>query len=181
MMHTCQPPRLPRLPLTFRIRKVSAFSRCNRFREQPIERIRNPLWNRLKGFPRKALHNLNHICISCVGQIGQDTMRARLLGELEQAVLLTIMRLGSEAYGVTIRHDLMERLGRPVSIGATYTVLERLEVKGFVTSWMGGATRERGGRAKRFYRIEASGLHALDEARMATANLWGGLPGGALA
>jgi PadR family transcriptional regulator PadR len=107
-------------------------------------------------------------------------MRGRM-GELEQAVLLAIMRLGSEAYGVTIRHDLMERLGRPVSIGATYTVLERLEAKGFVTSWMGGATRERGGRAKRFYRIEASGLRALDEARMATANLWAGLPGGALA
>jgi PadR family transcriptional regulator PadR len=106
-------------------------------------------------------------------------MRARLLGELEQTVLLTIMRLGSEAYGVTIRHDLMERLGRPVSIGATYTVLGRLEAKGFVTSWMGGATRERGGRAKRFYQIEASGRIALDEARMAAANLWAGLPRGA--
>ena len=106
-------------------------------------------------------------------------MRWRLLGEFEQAVLLAIMRLGSGAYGVPIRHDLIERLGRPVSIGATYTVLERLEAKGFVSSWMGGATRERGGRAKRFYRIEAPGFHALDEARMVTANLWAGLPGGA--
>jgi PadR family transcriptional regulator PadR len=104
-----------------------------------------------------------------------------MMGEFEQALLLAIMRLGSGAYGVTIRHDLTERLGRPVSIGATYTVLERLEAKGFVSSWMGGATRERGGRAKRFYRIEASGLRALDEARTVTANLWGGLPGGALA
>jgi PadR family transcriptional regulator PadR len=108
-------------------------------------------------------------------------MRRRMLRELEQAVLLAIIRLGSGAYGVTIRHDLMERLGRPVSIGATYTVLERLEAKGFVTSWMGGATHERGGRAKRFYRIETPGLQALDEARIATENLWGGLPGGALA
>jgi PadR family transcriptional regulator, regulatory protein PadR len=107
-------------------------------------------------------------------------MRGRLLGEFEQAVLLAIMRLGSEAYGVTIRHDLTERLGRPTSIGATYTVLERLAAKGFVSSWMGGATRERGGRAKRFYRIEAAGLHALDEARRAAANLWDGLPAGAL-
>ena len=106
-------------------------------------------------------------------------MRGRLLGEFEQAVLLAIMRLGSGAYGVPIRHDLTERLGRPVSIGAIYTVLERLEAKGFVSSWMGGATRERGGRAKRFYRIEAPGFHALDEARMVTANLWAGLPGGA--
>ena len=106
-------------------------------------------------------------------------MRGRILGELEQAALLAIMRLGSGAYGVTIRRDLGERLGRPVSVGATYTVLERLEAKGFVSSWMGGATPERGGRAKRFYRIEASGRLALDEARTAAVNLWGSLPGGA--
>jgi|SRR5215471_7723138 len=106
-------------------------------------------------------------------------MKRRVLREFEQAVLLAIWRLGSGAYGVTIRRDLMERLGRQISIGATYTALERLETKGFVSSWMGGATRERGGRAKRFYRIEAPGLHALEEARRATANLWGGLPAGA--
>jgi PadR family transcriptional regulator PadR len=106
-------------------------------------------------------------------------MGRRALGEFEQAVLLAILRLGLGAYGVPIRHDLSERLARAISVGAIYTALERLEAKGFVSSWTGGATAERGGRAKRFYRVEAPGLRALDEARTATANLWAGLPEGA--
>ena len=102
------------------------------------------------------------------------------LGEFEQAVLLAILRLGPNgAYGVPIRHDLSERLGRLVSVGAVYTALERLDRKGFVSSWIGGATDERGGRAKRFYRIEAPGQRALDAARVATSKLWAGLPEGA--
>ena len=103
------------------------------------------------------------------------------LGEFEQAVLLAILRLGSSAYGVPIRHDLSERLGRPVSVGAIYSALERLERKGFVSSWTGGATAERGGRAKRFYRVEAPGVRALEAARAATRMLWAGLPEGASA
>jgi DNA-binding PadR family transcriptional regulator len=106
-------------------------------------------------------------------------MGRNALGEFEQAVLLAILRLGSSAYGMPIRRDLSERLGRAVSVGATYTALERLERKGFVSSWAGGATAERGGRAKRFYRIEAPGLRAIDAARIATRNLWAGLPEGA--
>src|SRR5262249_18390244 len=98
-------------------------------------------------------------------------MGRRALGEFEQAVLLAILRLGLNAYGVPIRHDLTDRLGRRVSVGAIYTALERLEAKGFVSSWTGGATAERGGRAKRFYRIEAPGVRALDEARAATMKL----------
>jgi PadR family transcriptional regulator, regulatory protein PadR len=101
------------------------------------------------------------------------------LGEFEQAVLLAILRLGSSAYGVPIRHDISERLGRAVSVGAIYSALERLEGKGFVSSWTGGATDERGGRAKRFYRLEAPGLRALEAARVAIRNLWAGLPDGA--
>jgi len=106
-------------------------------------------------------------------------MGRRALGEFEQAVLLAILRLGLNAYGVPIRHDLTDRLGRRVSVGAIYTALERLEAKGFVSSWTGGATAERGGRAKRFYRIEAPGVRALDEARAATMKLWAGMPEGA--
>jgi len=105
-------------------------------------------------------------------------MGRRTLGEFEQAVLLAIIRLGFNAYGVPIRHDLSQRLGRPVSVGAIYTALERLEAKGFVSSWTGGATTERGGRAKRFYRMEAPGLRALENARTATQRLWAGLPEG---
>src|ERR1700756_5702283 len=101
------------------------------------------------------------------------------LGEFEQAVMLAIHRLGPDAYGVPIRRDLSERLGRAVSVGAVYTALERLEGKGFVSSWTGGATAERGGRAKRFYRIEAPGHRALDAARVVTRSLWAGLPEGA--
>ena len=100
-------------------------------------------------------------------------MGRNALGEFEQAVLLAINRLGPNgAYGVPIRRDLSERLGRDVSVGAIYTTLERLEGKGFVFSWTGGATAERGGRAKRFYRIEAPGLRALEAARVVTSNLW---------
>jgi PadR family transcriptional regulator, regulatory protein PadR len=106
-------------------------------------------------------------------------MGRNTLGEFEQGVLLTVLRLGSNAYGVPIRRDLGERLGRSVSVGATYTALERLEGKGFVSSWTGGATAERGGRAKRFYRVEAPGLRALDAARTVTRSLWAGLPEGA--
>jgi PadR family transcriptional regulator, regulatory protein PadR len=105
-------------------------------------------------------------------------MGRNALGEFEQAVLLTIQRLGPEAYGVPIRHDLSGRLGRAVSVGAIYTTLDRLETKGFVSSWTGGATAERGGRAKRFYRIEAPGYRALDAARAVTSRLWAGLPEG---
>src|SRR5205809_8053403 len=108
-------------------------------------------------------------------------MGRRALGEFEQAVLLAILRLGANAYGVPIRHDLTARLGRAVSVGAIYTALERLEAKGFVSSWTGGATNERGGRAKRFYRIEAPGRGALDQARTATRNMWAGVPEGASA
>ena len=107
-------------------------------------------------------------------------MGRNALGEFEQAVLLAVLRLGlNGAYGVPIRRDLSERLGRAVSVGAVYTALDRLERKGFVSSWTGGATAERGGRAKRFYRIEAPGQRALDAAMVVTRSLWAGLPEGA--
>jgi DNA-binding PadR family transcriptional regulator len=101
-----------------------------------------------------------------------------MLGEFEQAVLLAVVRLRTETYGVPIRRDLSKRLGRDVSIGALYTTLERLEAKGFVSSRMGEPTPERGGRAKRYYRIEAPGVRALNDARAAAANLWADLPQG---
>jgi DNA-binding PadR family transcriptional regulator len=103
------------------------------------------------------------------------------LGEFEQAVLLSIIRLRSNAYGVPIRQELTERIGREVSFGAVYTALERLEAKGFVSSRMGDPTPERGGRAKRFYRIEAPGERALEEARKKITGVWGSLPSGARA
>jgi len=101
------------------------------------------------------------------------------LGEFEQAVMLVILRLRDGAYGVPIRRELEERLKRDVSFGAVYATLERLEAKGFLSSWTGGATAERGGRSKRYYKIEAPGQKALNEAYDRALNLWTALPQGA--
>ena len=83
------------------------------------------------------------------------------LGEFEQLVLLAILRLGSNAYGMTVRREIEERAGRATSIGALYLTLERLEQKGFINSAIGEATPERGGRAKRFFTINSTGRQAL--------------------
>jgi DNA-binding PadR family transcriptional regulator len=97
------------------------------------------------------------------------------LGDFEQLVLLAILRLGDDAYGITIRDEIETRADRTPSIGAIYTALDRLEQKKLVTSWTGGATPERGGRAKRFYRIQAAGQSALEESLAATKNMTAGI------
>jgi DNA-binding PadR family transcriptional regulator len=84
-----------------------------------------------------------------------------LLGSLEHIVLLAVARLGSDAYGVTVRREIEKRTGRDVSIGAIYATLDRLESKGYVRSSIGEPTAERGGRAKRHFQIEADGTRAL--------------------
>jgi PadR family transcriptional regulator PadR len=83
------------------------------------------------------------------------------LGEFEHVVLLALVRLRDRAYGMRIRQEIEKRTGRDVSIGAVYTTLERLEFKGYVSSWMGEPTPERGGKSKRFFRLEAPGMAAL--------------------
>jgi DNA-binding PadR family transcriptional regulator len=104
------------------------------------------------------------------------------LGEFEQLVLLALIRLRPNAYGVPIRQEISERTGRNVSIGAVYTTLNRLEEKGYVSSRIGEATAERGGRAKKYFDIEAPGIRALNEARAAVQQMETGLlPGGVLA
>jgi DNA-binding PadR family transcriptional regulator len=91
---------------------------------------------------------------------------------LESAVLLTVLSLDGDGYGVTIRAELASRLGRDVSLGAVYTTLDRLLAKGFVSVSMGDPTPERGGRAKKHYRIEAAGREALEHARRRSETLW---------
>lgn len=86
------------------------------------------------------------------------------LGEFEEIVLLAILKLGSDAYGTTIRDIIEEATERSVSVGALYATLDRLERKKFVRSWQGEATAERGGRAKRYFAIEALGKGALKAA-----------------
>ncbi|MDP2470607.1 MAG: helix-turn-helix transcriptional regulator [Candidatus Palauibacterales bacterium] len=83
------------------------------------------------------------------------------LGEFEQMLLFAVLRLGDDAYGVTIRREIERRTGRRPSPGAIYTTLERLEQRGMVGSRVGGATPVRGGRRKRFYHLEPAGARAL--------------------
>jgi PadR family transcriptional regulator, regulatory protein PadR len=89
---------------------------------------------------------------------------ADFLGEFEQLILFALLRLGDEAYGVTVRDEIESRTGREISAGAVYTALERLETRGFVSSWFGEPTAARGGRRKRHYRIEPAGQRALRRA-----------------
>jgi DNA-binding PadR family transcriptional regulator len=97
------------------------------------------------------------------------------LGEFEQIVLAALLRLGRNAYGMSVRREIEERTGRRVSIGAVYATLERLEAKGYVSSIAGEPTPERGGRAKRFFRIETDGQRALRNSRAAMRKMLAGL------
>ena len=83
-----------------------------------------------------------------------------MLGELEQLVLLAVLRADGDAYGIPIRDDLLVRTGRDVSLGSVYNALARLEEKGLVTSAVGEPTPERGGRRKRLYAATTAGRMA---------------------
>jgi DNA-binding PadR family transcriptional regulator len=95
--------------------------------------------------------------------------------ETEQLVLLSLVRLGTEAYGVPIRSEIEARSGRAVSLAAVYAALERLESRGDVRSWLSEPLAERGGRARKHFEITPSGARALREARAAMARMWKGL------
>jgi DNA-binding PadR family transcriptional regulator len=98
------------------------------------------------------------------------------LGELELMVLLAVVRLGDDAYGVPISKELRSLAGREVALGSIYAALDRLENKGSVTSLLGDPTPERGGRAKRYFRVTPAGLRALRSTRAALTRLWSGIP-----
>ncbi|MBV9085339.1 MAG: PadR family transcriptional regulator [Acidobacteriaceae bacterium] len=97
------------------------------------------------------------------------------LGEFEHLVLLAVLRLDAQAYGVTIRQEIETRTNREVSIGAVYATLDRLEGKGYVKSSMGEPTRERGGRSKRFFRTTANGVSTLNRTHVAVQRMTEGL------
>jgi DNA-binding PadR family transcriptional regulator len=103
-----------------------------------------------------------------------------LLGVFEQHVLLALMQLGENAYGMTIRREIEEKTDRPVSLGAVYATLERLEGKEYVTSRDEHGTPVRTGRARRFFRIMPPGVQALDDALYAIDLLRAGLALGLL-
>jgi DNA-binding PadR family transcriptional regulator len=87
-----------------------------------------------------------------------------VLGEFEQLVLLSLLRLGNGAYGATIRRDIQDRTGREVAAGTLYMTLGRLEEKKMIVSYVGSPTRERGGRRRRHYLLDTPGEQALGRA-----------------
>jgi len=101
-------------------------------------------------------------------------MAREALGEFEHLVLLAILRLGEEAYGVPIAREIEGRTDREVSRAAVYIALRRLEKRGLVSSRLGAATPERGGRPKRFSRLEGAGLAQLQVSRRALMRMWEG-------
>jgi PadR family transcriptional regulator, regulatory protein PadR len=119
--------------------------------------------------PVDRAHNKNYNAVVMKG--------TRLLGGFENLLLLAILQLDDSAYGAAIRQELIDRAGKDVAIGAIYTGLDRLEQKGFVTSWSGKPTPERGGRAKKFYQVTAQGKKALRETHRAIHSLSLGLEG----
>jgi PadR family transcriptional regulator len=98
------------------------------------------------------------------------------LGNFELMVMLVLIRLGDNVYGVPICEELEKRTGRDVAIGSVYAALERLEDKGFVRSELGEPTPERGGRAKRYFYVTARGLKEVRETQRSLVKLWHGLP-----
>ena len=99
-----------------------------------------------------------------------------LLSNFELMVLLALIRIGEDAYGVPISREIEERSGRVVSITTIYAALDRLEDKGFVSSEKGEPTPERGGRAKRYFTITPKGIGEVRAVKVSLMNMWKGLP-----
>ena len=102
--------------------------------------------------------------------------KGEYLGNFDLMALLALLRLGEDAYGVTIARELEEQTGREVVVASVYATLERLQERGLVASSLGDSTPERGGRAKRYFRITGAGIREVREARRSLMNLWKGLP-----
>jgi PadR family transcriptional regulator, regulatory protein PadR len=110
-----------------------------------------------------------------------ETMgKGEFLGEFEQIVLLAVMRLAADAYGMTVRREIEERTGRDVSIGAVYATLDRLEQKALVRSKVGEPTNTRGGRAKRCFTVTPAGVSAVEQTQLALKRMTSGLKLGAI-
>jgi PadR family transcriptional regulator, regulatory protein PadR len=98
------------------------------------------------------------------------------LGEFELMILLAILHLDDQAYGVPIARELERHRGREVSIGSIYAALERLETKGLIASSLGDPTPERGGKAKRYFRVNREGMRQVNETRRVLTSLWKQVP-----
>jgi PadR family transcriptional regulator PadR len=104
------------------------------------------------------------------------------LGEFEHLILLAVLRLGEDAYGMRVRREIAERTGRDVTIGAVYATLDRLEAKGLAAGFLQDPTPERGGRAKKSFRLTGAGIEAVNRSRQELDSMLDGiefpLPGG---
>lgn len=100
---------------------------------------------------------------------------AQTIGEFEQLILLALVRLGEDAYGVSMRKEIEQRTGRVISAGAIYTALERLENRGFVSSRLGDPTPQRRGRPKKYYHLEPAGADALSRSYTAFTEMTKGI------
>jgi PadR family transcriptional regulator PadR len=101
--------------------------------------------------------------------------KGEFLGDFEQLVILAVLRLGDQAYAVSIHDEIVSCTGRNVSVGAVYATLDRLEQKGLVSSYLGDPTSERGGRPKRFIQITSRGKSSLRESQSALNGMLKGL------
>jgi len=134
------------------------------------------LWAGRLAFARRGLRNYFRQRIDTRGYFYYAVIQMAkpdALGSFEQVVLTALLVLRDNAYGVTIR-EKAEELANPkkVAIGAVYVTLDRLEEKGLISSWLSDPTPERGGRAKRCYRLEPPGRRALEEAAVTAKRIW---------
>lgn len=104
-------------------------------------------------------------------------MKGTYLGELEELILLTVGALVENAYGVAVMDEIERQTDRRLNISAVHSVLKRLESKGLVKSEMGGATNERGGRRKRFFKLTIQGKKALEDSMQVRSSLYQQIPG----
>lgn len=100
----------------------------------------------------------------------------RYISRKEELLLLTIWRLGANAYGVPVREHVSKATGKYWSIGAVYDVLDRLTRSGYVTAIVSDPTPERGGKSKRFYKLSKAGFEALEEIKKLQESMWSDLP-----
>src|SRR4051794_29556837 len=102
---------------------------------------------------------------------------ANLISNFELMVILALIRLGDEAYGVPISQEIERQSGQEIAVGSVYAALDRLEGRGWITSRMSESTAERGGRAKRYFKVTGKGLKTVRETQRTLVRLWRDLPG----
>ncbi|MEZ0610835.1 PadR family transcriptional regulator [Fibrella sp. WM1] len=103
-------------------------------------------------------------------------MRRAFLGEFEEVVLLVVAACPTDAYGVNVWEDVQQQTGRAITMSAVHTTLYRLEEKGYLSSVLGGATAERGGRRKRFFALTPTAVRALQDIQAVRDRLWQAIP-----